>query len=118
MILQEKDFSDEETGADVNNADDDRFTCLMRAAGSGHDQCLGVILEIIQTIMQNDVKIRKHLNIKHARSGETALICSAVKGYEKCVDLLIRAGANLDELDNYAPALNQAAENGHDKCVK
>ena len=48
----------------------------------------------------------------------TALNFSALKGHDKCTDLLIKAGARLDLKDNWeTTALALAKEETHPKCV-
>ena len=48
----------------------------------------------------------------------TALALSALQGHDKCLDLLIKAGARLDLKDNWGDtALANAMEGNHPKCV-
>ena len=48
----------------------------------------------------------------------TALITSAWKGHDKCLGLLIKAGARLDLEDNWkTTALALAKEENHPTCV-
>ena len=50
---------------------------------------------------------------------KTALIHAAENGNDKCVELLINSGADLDERDTSARTpLMAAAENGHDRVVE
>ena len=57
------------------------------------------------------------MNVQH-QHGWTALIKAACNGHDKCVDTLIRAGADVDIQTKYGrTALIVAAEWGHDKCV-
>ena len=54
------------------------------------------------------------------KHGNTALIKAAENGFDKCVELLINAGADLNKADHniYATALIQASRYDWHKCVK
>ena len=51
------------------------------------------------------------------QKGWTALISSAARGHDACVDLLIKAGARLDVEAFGKTALGWANKKNHPKCV-
>ena len=55
---------------------------------------------------------------KQLNNGRTALMFAAWGGHDKCVDLLIYAGAdvNVQDVDGWT-AVMLAAQRGSDKCV-
>ena len=57
----------------------------------------------------------------HFTHGSTALIFAAGDGHDSCVNLLLKAGADVNIVagNSYTyTALSKAAENGHSACLK
>ena len=52
-------------------------------------------------------------------SDNTALMHAAWNGYNKCVDLLLQGGANINQTNTSGEtALLSASRGGHEECVK
>ena len=96
-----------EAGADVNYKSRDGKTALMRAACYGH-------IEVVQHLINVGADVNASNN-----DGYTALRYSIVSpsGW-KCVDMLIEAGADVNETRNGLTALMWAVENGYEKCAE
>ena len=59
------------------------------------------------------------MDCKRKKSGETALICASRWGHDKCVEMLLNAGANIEAASMYGnTALSDAAWGGHEKCLE
>ena len=78
-----------------------------------------------QVTTVNDVEARDHGNTagmcsrcagsaRHSYSLDLVLYKAANKGHHQCVDVLLKAGA---DVNNFRSSLLAAVENGHDKCV-
>ena len=86
---------------------DDLAKALHVAADKGYSQCMEILLE------------HKALPNIHDSSGFTPLVIASRRGYDKIVELLIRAGAavNKPTFSIRATALHWAATNGHYRWV-
>ena len=93
-------------GADVNMVDENNTVALHYAAFNGEDECLA---ELLTTS-----------NINHTNSnGFTALSRACRSGFPKCVEVLLKAEANVNILiKDKSTALMEAATWDHLECVK
>ena len=91
-------------GADVNAySDDDGYTPLTNVCAYNNTEGLRMLLAApgIQVNQPN-------------KTGDTAIIFAAFKGYEECVNLLIAAGSDVNFIDSdNKTALDWATENNH-----
>ena len=83
-------------------------TVPMRAAKNGHAECL-----LHANIHSTD--LIETLDLL-SRDNKTALSFAAMYGHYECVDILIRAGANVNYPFDFPPIL-EAARKGHYQCV-
>ena len=92
-------------GADVNMGDVNNATALHYASLKGHDECLS---ELLTTSDINNTDLY----------GRTPLLLACRFGFPKCVDLLLKAGAdvNMKGAANLTP-LTQAVKHDHDGCL-
>ena len=89
--------------ADMNLRNSFQNTALMLAAELGKKAVVGALLSH-DDVIEKDTKNRYE---------DTALILAASNGHKECVDLLIRAGADLNLSNKFGKtALIVAAENG------
>ena len=96
-----------EAGADVNMADTDGKTALMKAATIGNWECVELLIKTVADVNITD------------RSGETALMKAATIGSLECAELLMEAGADVNITDRSGEtALMKAATIGSLECVK
>ena len=124
-------------GADVNIEYPVGFTSLMKASKYGHQKCAELLIKAGADVNKespdnNTSKI--FARVKHGDAGDllrlgidvnkiqpglkTALMLAAEHGHDKCVYLLVKAGAIMNKRDsNESTALTLASEHGHDKCV-
>jgi Raf kinase inhibitor-like YbhB/YbcL family protein len=126
-------------GADVNEADDEEVTPLMRAASAGRGEmvrllldkgarinattkegstalmmaCLGGYMDAAATLLGS----RADATLHDSR-GRTALMAAAASGNEAIVDAVLRAGADPNAVDaSGGTALTYAAAAGHAAAV-
>ena len=126
-------------GADVNEQDKDGSTALICATKQNYVKCFDVLLETgadvntrdkygntaIMFAAENGYNVDKFItagadvNTQNYIRRQTPLMLAAQKGHDKCVDTLIKAGADVNETDAGAfTALVHAANNGNDTCVE
>ena len=89
------------SGADVNMTKVDHYTPLMAACENGHKSCEGANVNAC------------------AVNGNSAAILTAANGSAECLDLLIQAGADVNQMTNQQmTALQCAVMAGNKQCVK
>ena len=99
-------------GADVNMVDDNNANALHYAAKEGEDECLKELLKV------SDLK-HTYINQSNGANGLTALSLACRRGSSKCVDLLLKAGADVNIISDYdSTALMEAATYDHLECVQ
>ena len=126
-----------ETGADVNISNSEGFTGLMCAAQNGHETC-------VELLCQNDINEQRRWSSDLCSKGgdldetfrdliksvngyndvvnnqvDASLMLAASSGRSKCIDLLIKAGAdvNITDVNGYTP-LTISVDHGHEHCVR
>ena len=93
-------------GADVNMVDVNNAIALLYAACNGKDKCLADLLTTSNT---------NHTN----SDGYTALLLACRKGFPKCADLLLKAGADVNiKTRCKSTPLTVAATWDHPKCLQ
>lgn len=97
--------------ANVNMPDMSGKTALWHAANIGNHNALAILL--------SSPRVNKEFSIAN---GATALYTASANGHSKCVDLLIKAGANKEAAittgeDQGTTALIAAAANDHSDCL-
>ena len=126
-------------GADVNMMEeldhDNHMTALTIAVTNGNIECAQILIkagaslslmslecgtERNELLVDGEYKKGKtypsHFQYKYCY---TPLMGGAREGHDKCVELLIKAGADVNEKDNAGKtALTPAARNGHHKSLK
>jgi uncharacterized protein len=99
-----------ETGIDVNQANSDGYTSLMKAAANGNT-------EMVQLLLSKDANV----NLCNKR-GANALMLASIDGATSVVELLLDKGADIDVPSNIDglgdTALMAAALRGHRKTVQ
>ena len=127
------------SGADVNHISSNKSTALMCAAAQGREECVteliraGADVNMVDENNENALhyaayndeveclgKVLTTLNINHTNSnGLTALSSACQRGFPKCVDLLLKAGANVNiPVKDKSTALMEAATYDYLECVK
>ncbi|KAK0716794.1 heterokaryon incompatibility protein-domain-containing protein, partial [Lasiosphaeria miniovina] len=97
----------DEEGASIDLKDNYGWTPLSRAAESGHEAVVRLLLEKGASIDLKD------------NYGRTPLSRAAANGHEAVVRLLLEKGASIDLTDNYGwTPLSRAAANGHEAVVR
>ena len=98
----------------------DRLSKISRAARNGHPACLETILGKLPPRMDNDNDVLgdflSHILDETSPQGKTAISLAAKNGHHECVELLCRAGANVN-LPFKSPPILEAAKNGNAKCI-
>lgn len=94
-----------ERGANIEEVNDEGYTPLMEAAREGH-------LCVVKTLLKHHALV----NAKTEETQETALTLAACGGFLDVVDLLLKAGADI-ELGASTP-LMEAAQEGHLQVVR
>ena len=94
-------------GAEVNHADQDGVTALMRAAFHGHTEIAQALLAAEAEVNQAD------------KGGDTALIWAAFHGHTETVQAMLAAGAEVNHADKGGDtAMMWAARQGHTETVQ
>ena len=97
-----------QAGADVNCRDHRGVTALMDAARLGH-------VDVLTSLLQSGAQV----NAADSEQRSTALIKAACKGNHHVVDILIRAGADVDDVFfDGSTALSVSARRGYLDIVK
>ena len=109
---------------------------LLTASYVGHRECIEVLTAAGANVngtdemfhMSSRRKLCKkmgfdkeviYLKVPHERLGcFTPLICAAVNGHLKCIDILVKKGADVNLVSDRRTALGTAAEYGNFKCLK
>ena len=128
-----------QSGADVNHISSYKSTALMRAAARGRKECVTELIRAGADVNMADennavaphyaanndeveclAEVLTTLNINHTDSnGYTALSSACQRGFPKCVDLLLKTGANVNiPVTDKSTALMEAATYDHLECVK
>jgi ankyrin repeat protein len=88
------------------------------AASSGNAVAVELIIERLKQLAAGS-NLTDSLNTKTRFSGSTPLLLAAQNGFDTVVDLLIRAGANVDQpVRDHATPLYMAAQNNHVKVTE
>ncbi len=97
-----------EEGADVNNADEEGWTVLMRAAGEGH-------AAIVEILLDNGANIDAT-----NKYNQTALMRAASQGCTNVVEILLKRSPNFNvrERDDRYTAIMESARHGHTDIFK
>jgi ankyrin repeat protein len=112
----------------LNSRNTSGFTPLCVAASSGHVEIVDTLLRLAATRATveegQDTRggirsVRNTLLETRTTEGQTALMLGAWNGHDNVVIALLRAGANVNALDNmgFTP-ISQAAERGEEQVVK
>ncbi len=80
---------------------------LLKATSNDNTECLTLLV-------QNGA----FLHNRQLRNGVTAVTQASLKGYDKCLEILLRAGAPTEGLLNWQSPLHLAASGGHVKCLE
>ncbi|KAF2866829.1 glycerophosphocholine phosphodiesteras-like protein Gde1 [Massariosphaeria phaeospora] len=101
-----------EAGVEVNYQDDQGETALHVAARFGHDECTKVLLE-------GSSVYKTEIDIPEKTFGWTPLFIACVDGHPSTVELLVKAGADVERADNSGwTAKEHAALRGHMTIVE
>ena len=116
-----------QSGACVSIDDTSGRTPLMAAAENGHDRCVELLIKegIKFSLEKKDGEKIPYVDWPQENEEEdffinlTALMYASKKGHTTCVNLLLKAGAdvNLKDRDDMT-ALMYGATNGYDDCVE
>ena len=114
-------------GADVNVVDSDGDAAVTLTVLNGHDRCLKCLIDAGADVksVKTSTPIRQHwrkifLSKTRGDIDEelTLLHIAAFEGYHTCLDLLIKAGADVNALTSSGETpLILASRNGHLQCV-
>ena len=94
----------------------DHLNKIARAARNGHPACLKAILRKLPPEMDNDPFPFNILDKIFGPQDKTAISLAAENGHHECVELLCKAGANVN-LPFKSPPILEAAKNGNAKCI-
>ena len=118
-----------QAGADVNRADKKGYTALLHASSLAHYKCVNVLVQTgadVNHVAKKDgitaliSAVRNPHGLCHEEAKNIAGVDKLVDhSHEKCVELLIQAGADINSRTAYRyTALTFATQNDHDKCVE
>ena len=117
-------------GADVNVTDSDGDAAASLAVLYGHDKCLRLLIgagvdvnsiKTTKTLTHEEIIRNEQGRVRIPRVvpvGSPLLLLAVYEGFDKCVNLLIEAGADVNVLPQYGePAVVFAVRKAYPKCV-